>query len=63
MAKWGQVMNALRFCPICGKGLETHPITGNRACYLHGDFVVQEKPLTAHDVTVEFNLTPWAFKK
>ncbi|MFY3741616.1 MAG: hypothetical protein HMLIMOIP_002074 [Candidatus Nitrosomirales archaeon] len=30
--------NALKFCPECGKELETHPISGWKTCFLHGDF-------------------------
>lgn len=36
------IYNALKFCPECGKELEIHPISGWKACFLHGDFVYRE---------------------
>jgi DNA-binding helix-hairpin-helix protein with protein kinase domain len=31
----------LKFCPECGKELENNPISGERSCFLHGDFVLR----------------------
>lgn len=51
---------ALLFCPVCGKELETHPITGNRACFLHGDFVIVRSSNGA--ITVTFEYTSWTMQ-
>lgn len=31
----------IKFCPECGKELEHHPVSGWKACFLHGDMVVR----------------------
>lgn len=41
----------LKFCPECGKELENSPISGWLACFLHGDF------------TVENDFLVWSFTK
>ena len=30
--------DALKFCPECGKEFEINPLSGWKACFLHGDF-------------------------
>lgn len=54
--KLDRVVKALRYCPICGKELETHPIAGQPACFLHGDFEVTE---VKNSVRVEFQMVRW----
>jgi hypothetical protein len=36
--KVAAVYNFLKFCPECGKELEIDPLSGWKACFLHGDF-------------------------
>lgn len=31
----------IKFCPECGKELERTPISGWLACFLHGDFEIE----------------------
>lgn len=38
--------NLIKVCPVCGKELEIHPLTGWKACFLHGDFIVSEDGLS-----------------
>lgn len=43
--------NHVKFCPECGKELEIDPISGWKACFLHGDMEVQS------------NLIVWRYTK
>jgi len=38
--------NLLKICPACGKELEIHPVSGWKACFLHGDFIISEDNLS-----------------
>jgi hypothetical protein len=38
--------NALKFCPECRKPLEIDPLSGWKACFLHGDFIMREDAIT-----------------
>lgn len=50
------IAGKLKFCPVCGKGLERHPIALVPACFLHGDFKLTELD---GNVTIEFKLLRW----
>jgi len=36
-----EAFKALKFCPFCGKELTHHPLSGAKACFMHGDFKVE----------------------
>lgn len=56
VTKFDRVIESLLFCPTCGLRLELHPITGQPACFLHGDFEVTE---VKDSVRVEFKAVRW----
>lgn len=41
-----QAYDALKHCPECGKELEVSPISGWKACFLHGDFLLRDGVIT-----------------
>jgi hypothetical protein len=38
--------NMLNCCPVCQKDLEINPLSGFKACFMHGDFVIKEDKIT-----------------
>lgn len=53
MPKGFRIYKALKFCPVCGKNLEIHPLAGTMSCFSHGDFIVK---VLKDEVTVEFKI-------
>jgi hypothetical protein len=51
------IENWLKFCPFCRKEMEVHPFSGNKACFVHGDFLVNERQ--SGEIVVEFKLMPF----
>lgn len=50
MQKYAQ----LKFCPVCGKELERNPLSGDFACFVHGDFVGRK---IGEELVVTFRFT------
>lgn len=40
------ITHMLQYCPMCGQKLETHPVNHNKACFVHGDFLVKRQGKT-----------------
>jgi hypothetical protein len=53
--------NALKYCPVCAKPLEINPLSGDKACFLHGDFTVTV--IRNDEVMVVFKMMRWATPK
>lgn len=51
-----EIYNRLKVYPVCARSLDTHPLSGNKACFLHGDFIVIDRD---GKVTVTFKLMHW----
>lgn len=49
---------AVRYCPFCGKELVRHPHSGEKACYVHGDFKI-----TGDKETSEIKFVPLKVKR
>jgi hypothetical protein len=53
----GAMETMLVYCPICGKKLEKNPVSLNKACFMHGDFVVTEDQIVeGKQVVITFEM-------
>lgn len=55
-----QIYRQLSVCPFCAKKLEINPLSGNKACFVHGDFIVKT---VDGKIKVEFDLTMFGFRE
>ena len=49
-----KVYETLKYCPVCGKELEDHPLADARSCFVHGDFSKERRHRTPSDLIIVF---------